>query len=87
MYTPKTSRNLSPARSSLAVLHMLGSLTKLNRIDPLGKTERAETLITALNGRTQVDKHQCLTVATETVLEEVGQLRIAEGNVFRSIGK
>mmetsp|Transcript_20532 Transcript_20532/g.34767 ORF Transcript_20532/g.34767 Transcript_20532/m.34767 type:complete len:92 (-) Transcript_20532:1499-1774(-) len=80
--------NLSPSRSLLAaVLHMLGSLTKLNRIDSLGETKRAETLVATLNGRAQVDKHQCLTIATETVLEEIGQLGVTEGNVFRSIGK
>ena len=66
---------------------MFGSLPQFHLIDPLGESKGAQTLVTALERRTEVDEHQRLAVPAQAILQEVRQLRVAEGHVLGPIGE
>ena len=66
---------------------MLGRLAKLDAIHSLGKSEGTETFVAAFHCGAQIDKHERLTITTQTVLEEIGQLGISVRYVRRTIAQ
>ena len=76
------------ASSLLSVVgNMLGRLAKLDAIHPLGKSKGAETFVAAFHGGAQIDKHERLSITTQAVLEEIGQLGVSVRYVRRTIAQ
>ena len=66
------SRSSIDGRATLpSVLDVFGSLTEFNLIDALSESKGAQTLVAAIERRTQIDEHQRLPTPTEAILEEV----------------
>ena len=53
------------------MLDVFGSLTEFDLIDALSESKGAQTLVAAIERRTQIDEHQRLPTPTEAILEEV----------------
>ena len=66
---------------------MLSSSAKLDAIHSLGKAQRAETFVSTLHCGAQIYKHERLTITTQTILEEIGQLGISVRYVRRTIAQ
>ena len=56
------------------ILDVFGSLPQFHLIDSQGKSKGAQTLVTALERRTEVDEHQRLAIPAQAILQEVRQL-------------
>mmetsp|Transcript_22839 Transcript_22839/g.55050 ORF Transcript_22839/g.55050 Transcript_22839/m.55050 type:complete len:128 (-) Transcript_22839:1105-1488(-) len=84
---PKITLSPTGGTPLSTVLNMFGGLSEFDLIDPLCKAERTQAFIAALDSRAQVDKHQCLAIPTETILQEIRELGIAEGYMLGPIGK
>ena len=51
------------------------------------KSQRVQSLVEVNRKRADVDKHKCLRIAPERVLQEVGELRVAVRDVLILVGK
>lgn len=65
------------------LLYLLGCSANVALVYFGGKSKRVESFSNALLLGTDIDKHQGLGIASEAVLQQVGQLRVPVGNMRR----